>query len=220
MKLGIYLPTYKRPHTLADVAKNIEETTFSDFVLYFGCEPDDKESIDAARKTGHKVVINKYDGDAGYSNTIQSIYEESSEPIFFHANDDFIFLKDWDKIPMSMFKTEWVQMVGVPQNEQDRTYSAICFTRRSYIKERSGVIDMPNRVFYPYHHNYQDTEFTYTAQARGVWASSDAPCIIHQHPGIVGGDKDETYRKNDATVGQDEITFNSRKHLWQDLKEG
>jgi len=217
--LGIYLPTYKRPHTLAGVAKNIEEATFNEFRLYFGVERDDKESITAAKATGHEVVINKYDSEAGYSNTIQSCYETGDEQFFFHANDDFLFLPDWDKIPVSMFDTDWVQMVGVKQNEQDTSMSAICITRRKYIEERSGVLDMPNRVFYPYHHNYQDTESTQTAQARGVWAGCDAPCIIHQHPGIIGGDKDATYKKNDATVSQDEITFNGRKHLWENLNE-
>lgn len=217
MTIGIYLPTYKRPHTLQGVADNIEETTYNKFNLYFGCEPDDKESIDAARKTGHKVVVNKY--EKGYSNTIQSIYEVGNEPIFFHANDDFLFLPEWDKVPVSMFDTDWVQMVGVKQNEADKSMSAICLMRRKYIEERSGVIDMPNRVFYPYHHNYQDTELTQTAQARGVWASCDSPCIEHQHPGIVGGSKDATYLMNDATFPLDEATFNSRKHLWLDLKE-
>lgn len=219
MTLGIYLPTYKRPEALQKVATNIEEATYNKFKLYFGCEPDDRESIDAARKTGHNVVVNKYDGEAGYSNTIQSIYEATKEPIFFHANDDFLFLPDWDKIPVSMFDSDWVQMVGVKQNEQDTNMSAICLIRRKYIKERSGVIDMPNRVFYPYHHNYQDTELTNTARARGVWAGCDAPCIIHQHPGIVGGEKDYTYKKNDETAGKDEETYTARKHLWEDLNE-
>lgn len=217
MTIGIYLPTYKRPHTLQGVATNIEKTTFNKFKLYFGCESEDRESINAALKTGHEVVVNKY--DPGYSNTIQSIYETGDEEIFFHANDDFLFLKHWDKVPVSMFETDWVQMVGVKQNEEDQAKSAICFMRRKYIKERSGVIDMPNRVFYLYHHNYQDTELTRTAQARGVWAGCDTPCIIHQHPGFTGGEKDETYKKNDATVGQDEVTFKSREHLWTDLKE-
>ncbi len=213
-KLGIFLPTYHRPSALQAVADNIEQTAKNDFTLYFGCEPEDSGSIEAARATGHRVVINRYGGDAGYSNTIQSIYEQSDEPIFFHANDDFTFLDGWDEHPVAMFDTEQVMVVGVPQNEADKTYSAICFIRRRYIEEQSGVIDMPNRVFYAYGHNYQDTEFTRTAQSRGVWFSSSSPCIDHQHPGFTGKDKDETYRKNDALAGRDQETFERRQHLW------
>lgn len=214
-KLAIWLPTYKRPHKLQQVADNIKEATKNSYTLYFGCEPDDKESIEAAKATGAKVVVNKY--EMGYSNTIQSMYEASREPFAFHANDDFLFLPNWDEAPLSMFAAPNIMMVGVKQRADDNDCSAICFWRRKYIEKQSGVIDMPNRVFYPYHHNYQDTESTLTAQKRGVWAKCDTPCIEHQHPGFTGGEKDETYKKNDATVHLDEQTFNSRKHLWENM---
>jgi glycosyltransferase involved in cell wall biosynthesis len=214
-KLAILLPTYKRPHKLQEVADGIKAATKNSYTLYFGVEAEDQASYEAALATGHKVLVNKYDPEFGYSNTIQSLYEASKEPFLFHANDDFTFLPNWDEIPLAMFATPSVDVVGVKQREADNDCSAICFFRRSYIEERSGVVDMPNRVFYPYHHNYQDTEFTQTAQARGVWAKCDAPCIDHAHPGFTGGHKDETYKKNDATAGADGQTFESRKHLWQ-----
>lgn len=212
-KLAIWLPTYKRPHKLASVAKNIEEATKNSFTLYFGVEPDDSESYKAARATGHKVVVNNY--SMGYSNTIQTMYENSKEPFWFHANDDFCFLPNWDEAPLSMFDRKEIMVVGAPQRPDDIDYSAICFGRRSYIDRMSGVIDMPKRVFYPYHHNYQDTEFTRTAQARGVWAASASPCIDHLHAGFTGESKDETYRKNDETSPIDAATFETRRHLWE-----
>jgi hypothetical protein len=214
MTIGIYLPTYRRPHKLAEVAKNIEDTTHHDFKLYFGLEPEDEAGIDAAIATGHRMLINM--GRMGYADTIQTIYDDSDEEIFIHANDDFTFLPDWDKQPVAMFENPNIHVVGVKEQE-NTTYSAVFFIRRKYIEEQSGVIDIPDRVFYPYHHNYQDTEFTQTAQARGVWAKCEAPCIQHNHPGIVGGQKDATYKKNDATVSEDERTFESRKHLWRNM---
>lgn len=212
-KLSIWLPTYKRPHKLKEVADNIRQTTKNSYTLYFGLEPDDKDGIEAAKKVrGAVVIINPY--EMGYSNTIQAMYEHSDEPFAFHANDDFLFLDRWDEQPLAMFESPWVMMVGVKQKADDTGCSAICFWRRRYIVEQSGVMDMPNRVFYPYHHNYQDTESTLTAQKRGVWAKCEAPCIEHQHPGFTGGDKDETYKKNDATANKDKETFESRRHLW------
>lgn len=209
--IAVYLPTYKRPEALAKVARNIEENTFHPFKIYFGLEKDDGAGIEAARATGHEVVINKY--EPGYSNTIQSIYEVSTEPYFIHANDDFEFTKHWDEIPMSMF-TGSIMVVGLKQTEGDNHGSAISLIKRQYIEEQSGVIDMPGRVFYPYNHNYVDTEFTATAQFRGVWAKCDPQVIIHHHPGFTGGPKDATHLKNDATVDLDKKTFESRQHLF------
>ena len=215
-RLAIWLPTYKRPHKLQQVADNLRKATRSSYTLYFGLEPHDEAGIEAARKVeGAVVIINPY--EMGYSNTVQAMYEQSNEPFAMHANDDFLFLDGWDEKPLAMFEAPHVMMVGVKQREQDTDCSAICFWRTSYIKEQSGVVDMPNRVFYPYHHNYQDTESTLTAQKRGVWAKCDAPCIEHQHPGFTGGEKDETYKKNDATAAIDERTFQSRKHLWESI---
>lgn len=215
MRLGIFLPTYKRPDKLQKVATDIEKTTRSDFTLYFGCEADDTESIEAAKATGHEVVINKYDPKCGYSNTIQTIYEASDEEVFFHANDDFEFLASWDEAPM-LFLAEHpeVMVLGAHDGMPTPSYSTISFIRREYIEELSGVVDMPKRVFYPYHHNYQDTEFTYTAQARGLWAKIETPCIKHHR---IGGD--ETYQKNDATYPEDANTFKSREHLWKNINK-
>ena len=215
MRLGIFLPTYKRPHTLQAVATNIEEATKSEFTLYFGCEAGDTESIEAAKATGHRVVINKYDPKFGYSNTIQSIYEESDEDVVFHSNDDFEFLDGWDVAPMQFLADNPdVMVLGAHDGMPTPSYSTISFIRREYIELFSGVVDMPNRVFYPYHHNYQDTELTYTAQARGLWAKIETPCIKHNR---VGGD--ETYSKNDATSPKDAETFKSRERLWKNINK-
>jgi hypothetical protein len=212
--IGIFLPTYKRPKVLQAVARNIEETTKNPFHLYFGLEPEDEAGIDAAMKTGHSVVINKYGSEAGYVNTIQTIYEQADEPFFIHANDDFEFRQDWDEVPLSMFKTPTVMVVGMRQNEEDSQGSAISMVRRKYIEERSGVVDMPNQVFYPYPHHYCDTEFTETAQRRGVWAFCSDWGINHANPAFTGNPKDETYKKNDATSEEGSKIFLSRRHLW------
>ena len=213
-KLAIMIPTYRRPRVLQGVIDNIKETTKNSFEIYFGVEPEDKESYEWAMKTGANVVINKY--EQGFANTIQTIYELTKEPFLFPtANDDFIFMENWDEVPMSMFDREDLMVVGMRQWDTDNHGSAIQLCRRKYIEEQSGVIDMPNRVLYPYHHCYCDTEFTQTAQYRGVWAKCDVHRINHMHPGLAHVlDHDETYRKNEAWVPADKRTYNSRKHLW------
>lgn len=208
-KLGIWLPTLKRPHILQAVATNVEQATKNAYKLYFGCEPEDIASIEAAEATGHSVVVNKYSG--GYSNTIQTIYEQAKEPIFFFANDDFNFLPGWDIEPLKfMDEHPEIMVLGAHDGTSAPTYSTISFIRRKYIEDMSGVADMPNRVFYPYNHNYQDTELARTAQSRGVWAKLEIPCIEHSHR-----ESDEVYEKNSATYWKDHETFQSRKHLFE-----
>lgn len=210
--IDILVPTYKRPHDLQRLATNLEQTTYGKFVLYFGLEPDDKEGQAAADFTSHKVVVNKY--EPGYSNTIQTLYEFSNNPFIIHANDDFEFMEGWDEKPIAMFDRKDLMVVGMPQTEGDFHGSAISMFRRKYIEEMSGVIDMPNRVFFPYPHHYVDTEFTRTAQFRNVWAMCDSRGINHMHPGFTGKPPDETNKKNDATSEIARQIFESRQHLW------
>lgn len=207
-ELALWCPTYKRPHMLQKVADNIKRSTRNSFQLYWGCEPHDTEGIAAAKATGYPVVINK--GPMGYADTIQAMYEASKEPIAFHANDDFHFPEGWDVLPLAMMrKNPEIMVLGADDGMDHVTYLTISFIRRRYIEEQSGVIDMPNRVFYPYKHNFQDTEFSQTAQKRGVWAKCEAPCIKHLRL-----ESDETYRKNEETFPLDQITYNARLPLF------
>lgn len=207
--LGIYCPTYKRPHKLQEVADNIKATTKTDFRLYWGCEPEDRESIMAAADTGYPVIVNK--GKQGYSDTIQTVYEQSDEPIFFHANDDFVFLDGWDIEPMRLLaENPNVMVVGAHDGNDFPTYWTISFIRRQYIEDQSGVVDMPNRVFFPYKHNYQDTEFSQTAIMRAVWVPCTNGCIKHLRL-----EHDETYAKNEQTAMEDYLTYTSRLALFQ-----
>ena len=211
-KIDILIPTYKRPDDLALVAKSIEDNTKHSFKVWFGLEKDDPEGLQAALATGHNALVNKY--DLNYSNTIQTLYEASTAPFILHANDDFEFHKNWDEIPMSMFERKDLMVVGLRQTEGDNHGSAISLFRRKYIEKMSGCMDIPNRIFYPYNHNFVDTEFTQTAQHRGVWAKCEPLVITHLHPGFTGKNKDATHRKNDDTVVLDQQTFESRRHLW------
>lgn len=220
VELAVFIPTYKRPKTLQNVADNIKITTHNPYTLYFGCEPDDRESIMAAADTGATVIINK--GNEGYSDTVQTLYERTTEPYFFVGNDDFFFLKDWDVEPLRIFEVSpYLMVVGMQDGNPGSSGSTIHMIRREYIKESSGVIDIPNRVFYPYNHNYQDTEFTETAQARRVWGRSTADAIEHHHPDMAylfgEVERDETYLKNAKHVYTDSNTYHDRKHLWQNL---
>jgi hypothetical protein len=215
--LDIYLPTYKRPQKLAAVAKNIEETTKNPFTLYFGLEKDDKEGIKAAKATGHQVIVNPY--EPGYANTVQALFEQSDGKYFFASNDDFVHLPDWDEGPIEQLQRfDGLMVCGCHDGNPKTRYYTTFFVKRQYIEDMSGVIDLPGRVFYPYVHNYTDTEFTETAIKRGVWDVCTRKCIEHHNPGLSEYfgeiEHDETYEKNNRAAGQDSETYHARKHLW------
>ncbi len=215
--LDIYLPTYKRPHKLQTIATNIEKTTKHPFTLYFGLEKDDKAGIKAAKATGHKVIINKY--EPSYSNAVQSMYEASKGKYWFYSNDDFIHLDNWDERPIEQLENDpELMVVGCHDGNPDTRFYTISMVRREYIEKMSGVVDMPNRCFYPYGHNFIDTEFSETAISRGVWGSCGAPCVEHHNPGLahIFGEieHDETYEKNNSTSNADSVTYHDRLHLW------
>lgn len=206
-QLAVIIPTWHRAQRLKGVAENVKAATRSKFQLYWGCEPDDRESILAAADTGFPVIINK--GVQGHADTAQTAYEQTKEPFMFFGNDDFLFTDGWDVGPMRVMKDRPELMVLGLEDGLDNTFWTIHLIRRQYIEEHSGVMDMPNRVYYPYNHNFQDTELTQTAMKRGVWDRLEGPCITHLRL-----DKDETYEKNDATFSTDHGIYLGRSHLF------
>lgn len=217
-KLAVYCPTYKRPHEIQRVMDNLKETTTNPYTLYFGIEREDFESGTIGAFAGANVIVNM--GKPGYSDTLQTMFDETTEPFFFPANDDFHFLPGWDEASINMLEADPKLMAaGVSDGNSSGNHSTINMVKREYIETMSGVIDMPGRVLYPYHHNFSDTEFYETALKRGVWAKCPGPCIEHHHPGFAGqyGKEpwtDETYDKNNATANLDMQTYYNRRHLF------
>lgn len=214
-KLAIYIPTYKRPEVLQGVVDNILSTTKNSCTIYLGVEPDD---LPYPKVKGAKVLINE--GVQGYSDTLQTLYEHSDEEFYFPANDDFRFLPDWDVVPVEKLEANpELMVIGLSDGNPSTNYWTINMVRRAYISEMSGVVDMPNRVLYPYHHNFSDTEFAQTARMRGVWDYHDGPAIQHIHPGFAAQYglnpwSDPTYDKNNATANADAEVYTARKHLF------
>lgn len=211
-KLGIYCPTFGRPHEIKRVADDLKKYTKTPYTLYFGLEPGDVESIRAC--DGYNIVFNN--GNPCYSDALQAIYEATKEPYFLWANDDFHFTDGWDVEPMKLIESYGV--VGLHDSNPHTRYFSISLVNRKYIEDQSGVIDMPNRVLYPYSHNYVDDELTETAQSRGKWTFHAGECIIHKHHSFAWlpdrPEVDDTYRKNDTHLGEDTRTFSSRRSLW------
>lgn len=208
--IAVIIPTFKRPQTLEKLMENIHTNTSTKHTIYFVVEPDDQESIDTVTKLNQKLLLNKYPGShTGAANTA---YEETTEPFFIIANDDFNFTTGWDT---EAFKAmEGFSVVGL-NDGFSQGYTQITLVRRSYIQEQSGVVDDPNTLYHRgYHHNYVDTEFSETAKKRGVFTICPESIVEHLHYSYGKSKMDETYQKTTSRVNQDSALYASRRHLF------
>lgn len=208
--LAIIVPTYHRPQALESLVQNIHDNTESPHTIYFVTEPDDAESIAEVTRLGQNLIISKYPGThTGAANTA---YEETTEPFFIIANDDFIFTKGWDTNALKAM--DGFSVVGLSDGHST-AYTQITLVRRSYIQEQSGVVDDPNTLYHRgYHHNYVDTEFSETAKKRGVFTICPESVVDHRHYSYNLSKMDETYKKTISRVSHDSALYESRKHLW------
>jgi hypothetical protein len=209
--IGIYCPTLNRAHKLEVFVKNVHENTTLPHTLYFVAEPEDIKTQEEVKRLGENLIISLYKGShTGAANTA---YQETKEPFFIVANDDFEFTKDWDTKAMACM-TEGIGVVGLSDFYTERVM-CIFLIRRAYIKEK-GLADTPDVLFCPlYHHNYVDTELYETAIWRGAFVPCPESVIKHEHPALGHGEMDATYEKSNAFIVQDQDIFNSRRHLWQ-----
>lgn len=208
--LAVYVPTYGRPDAAQRLADNLRAATATPYVLMFVCDRD--EDMAACRDTGTEVLHNE---GQGYSDAIQTAYEADDSPFFIAANDDFDFQPGWDTAALAALGGG-AQVAalndGSPSSNRFRT---IALVRRSYIEQHSGVSDMPRRVFYPYRHNYVDTEFYFTACKRGVLVECPEAVVMHRHPDWGFATTDSTYQRAQESLYEDAQTFNARAHLWR-----
>lgn len=211
--IGVYTPSLGRPHALQRLADNVAATTSLPYRLVFVTESHDPASYAAARLTRADVIVNPH--APSYSNSLQAAYETFDDPYFIGANDDFDFQPGWDVEAMRIMDSSTAQVVGIHDGSPQCGFTTISLIDRRYIVEQSGVIDIPNRVNYPYQHNYVDTEFYFTAVKRGVFARAPESVILHKHPDWGHASDDATYAKSRASLSSDATTFASRTHLWQ-----
>ncbi len=210
-ELAIIIPTYKRPHAIRRAFDNAHDNTSTPHKIYFVIEPEEWASYNVIKENNLNLIISKYPGNhTGAANTA---YEETKEPFFMIANDDFNFHPGWDVKAMEKM-TEGVGVVGV--NDGNDRYTPITLVRRAYIQEFSGSPDTVNTLYYPgYNHNYVDTEFSEVAKKRGMFAECPESIVEHMHYTFNKSPMDNTYEKSRATSNVDQITYESRRHLWE-----
>ncbi len=211
MQIAVIVPTFHRLSALEGLVENIHSATTTPHTIYFVTEPDDQASIDEVNRLQQNLIINKYPGT--HTGAANSAYENTLEPFFIIANDDFNFHSGWD-----IKALEAIQGYGVCglSDGFSKQYTQITLVDRSYIETQSGVLDQPNTLYHPgYHHNYVDTEFANTAKKRGMFTICPESVVEHKHYTYNKSKMDNTYKKTVSRVSQDMALFESRRHLWE-----
>lgn len=213
-ELSIIIPTWKRPESIVRAYNNAHENTKVDHTIYFVIEPEEWASYNVIKENNYNMIISKYPGNhAGAANTA---YEETHEPFFVIANDDFNFHSGWDTPALAKMKDPSIGVVGLNDGSGNNSFTTIALVRRDYIKNYSGSIDTKNTLYYPgYNHNYIDTEFSATARKRNAFIACPESVVEHMHYAFGKAQMDKTYERSNATAPIDAQTFASRQHLWQ-----
>lgn len=149
--VAILIPTLGRPHRIAEVVQNVEETAPSARV-HFIAEETDTETVAALK--GIKATI----GDFGtYGKAINAGYADCPERIVKTSDDDCIYHAGWLEAALAEMKGE-IRVVGT--NDLHNPYvlsgdhSTHSLIDRRYIDEVGGVVDgPPGVVMFEYDHN-------------------------------------------------------------------
>lgn len=226
--LAVLIPVLNRPHRVKPVLESIRETT-PDALVVFIPDPDDtaeNEAIDEHRDADTLVLPTA----GNYATKINVGFDATTEPLLFMGADDLKFWPDW----FSRAKTYLVpgiEVVGTQDLSNPRVmrgdHSTHTLFRRSYIEERSGVVDQPRKVLHEgYRHENCDDEFIQTAKARGVYAHGWDVVVEHFHPivhlpqrmaerGTEPPATDETYELGMRFSNVSRREFRKRRRLWQ-----
>lgn len=218
---AILIPTLGRPHRVAEVHRSARDHANGDVSIYFVVEQDDADTIAAVTRTGAGMIINR--GAPTYASCINQAYLDTQEPFFVLGSDDIEFLPRWLDEAMACMDDPAVGMVGVRDPLHPLVdHSTHSLVRRRYIEERSGCMDLPNTVLYPYKHGWTDWEMASVAKVRGAYRYCATSLVKHLHPGWETGGMvrtdhelyDATYAKGNRTVGEDFDIFSGRARAW------
>jgi hypothetical protein len=154
-----------------------------------------------------------------YARKINQAVRITRELWIFTGADDLAFRAGWAEAAIAFAQEKGVRAVGVNDLGRWATRrgdkpSPHFLVHRSYVEER-GTADHPGLLFHEgYDHNYVDTEFLWTAVARGEYGHCAEAVVEHLHPVWRKGRRDEVYTLGQRQARRDHRLFQSREKLW------
>lgn len=154
-----------------------------------------------------------------YARKINQAVRLTREPWLFTGADDLAFRAGWAEAAIAFAEAKGFRVVGV--NDLGRWAarrgakpSPHFLVHRSYVEEL-GTADQPGLLYHEgYDHNYVDTEFLWTAVARGEYGHCAEAVAEHLHPVWRKGRRDEVYTLGQRNARADHRLFQKREKLW------
>lgn len=222
--IDIVIPSFGRPHKILEAVKNASKNTFTEHMIVVVVEKEELIEYSLAIGGASPVLVipnNRSRNYAGAINTAAQL-DPIGRDYLFTAADDLNFHPGWDVNALAHM-TDQVKVVGTNDlgnihvlNGYHATHYLVA---EEYLWSPGGVIDGdPGHVLFEgYDHNYTDTEFIGTAKARAVFCPGLDSVVEHIHPAFGKTPLDATYEKGNLHLRDDEVLYESRKHLWWDL---
>lgn len=214
MTTAVLVPVLGRPHEVAPLLRSLQRATPEPHRVLFIASDGDTDQIKAVKAAGADLMVVPAERGT-YACKINAGYRATTEPLLFTGADDLHFHPGWLTAAQAMIGP--AEVVGTDDGGGnprvgDGRHSCHSLFTRSYIEERSGVVDEPGTVLHEgYGHAYCDDEFILTADRRGVYAHCPDAVVEHLHPFFGKGQMDDTYR-----LGQSHNRAGLR--LWKERK--
>jgi glycosyltransferase involved in cell wall biosynthesis len=221
--VAVVVPVMQRPQNVAPLVRSFELTNDGTAALYFVCDADDAEEIDAVKAAGYEPLVS--DRGRTFAQKANVGYQQTTESWVFVCGDDVEFTHGW--LDEARKLTDRYDVVGTNDSEIGRIrnpevargkHADHWLTRRSYIDEIGASLEGPG-IFCPeaYFHWWVDREVVGLARARGVYGHAAESRVIHHHPGFDGAEAareaDPAYAKAAEWAPRDRVTFMQRVGL-------
>jgi glycosyltransferase involved in cell wall biosynthesis len=211
--IAVVIPTLGRPHKVAEIVKNIQETA-PNATPYFVIESHDTATAEAIQQAGAQQIVNRR--SASYAGAVNTALLETTEPYLFVSADDFYYHQGWLEPLLEQAKSFGLCASNDLHNQdvQNGTLATCFLITREYAQ--AACIDEPGVMLHEgYTHNFVDAEVSETAISRGQFVYCADSKVEHLHYLWGLATKDETYAKTVLHHAQDEALFNNRRTLWR-----
>jgi hypothetical protein len=217
----VVLPVLYRPHRALLVYSSLMESAVEVALRpVFMVSLNDRKEMEAV-KTLDCDFVQLYEGrrSGDYARKINLGAALTKEPWIFTAADDLHFHPGWAEKAIACAESQGKHAMGV--NDLGRWASRHkippaphFLVARSYFER--GTADEPNAIFHTgYDHTYVDTEFMWTAEARGEYGYCPEAIVEHLHPVWRKGKRDQVYQLGAAQTRTDLRLFRQRERLWK-----
>jgi hypothetical protein len=191
---------------LAEVVKNIADTTDEDHTVYFAIS--DQHSARVLNDLGQNYMWDADDLSQRYVSRMNKLIKQISEDEVFFGSDDVVFHADW------LTRARAVMDEGYPVvvvNDLSNPNGTQALMRTDNLVE--ACFDDPSAAFHHgYQHNFADSEQFTTARLQGKLARAMDSVVAHLHP---GGHK--TFFENPHDLRPTDGTYtNAMVHWHQD----